>query len=505
MPVNGVVTEVAGAGAVSIDLRAGDKLCFFIDRGPGAGAFAIFSAFNFVQNPPQDAFQPIATGYWRCTFWVSDFDTVPPTVDCKDDHLLLTTVYTGTHDCAAHAYVPPAYVEDDWTGIKQVKATIEGIGTTVLIYNEEDSCYQSHTQFKLPHRELPYKVIYEAYDSCHNVGLDSCYIRVKDNTRPVPVVDKGVTVSLSDKKVWVDAETFDEGSWDNCGVNLLLARRADWYEACIYLCDDVDSCFITEHHDTIWQANLETDKNIDPVEAHYAKTLDWFCNDDIPCGDILYNAWQYDLMKYATLKCREHPYDVDEEYFRGLLDQAIEDPEFAYKWKNPSTLFIGNAFNPTGSVDDAYYLRMDGSATSALEQFPIWGATSDFQNKRILFTTSVGSFNGHQLYALPFGGVEPVFLGTITSDGSNPLRMDGLAMVDGQLYGSLDDGVSDGFYQIDLTTLIATTIATYTDVDLSGIDADPVSGKIYGADDAQCNGGRNQSTKWIQKQDCRLS
>ncbi len=438
-----------------------------------------------------NAFTQLVPGYLVCTFWFIDLDTVPPVVDCKDDNLLLTTVYTGTHECAAHTYVVPTYVQDDWSGIKQVKATIEDVGTTIMAYNAENKCWEGHTQFKLPYKELPYRIVYEAYDSCHNIGYDTCYIRVKDNTRPVPVVDKGVTVSLSDKKVWVEAKTFDEGSWDNCGVNLLLARRADWYEACIDLCDDVDSCYITEHHDTLWQAQLEDDKHIDEVEAHYAKTLDWLCNDDVPCGDLIYNAWQYDLMKYATLECPDHPYDVDEDYFRGILDEAIQDPAFAYKWKNPSTLFIGTADNPGFSVNDAYYVRMNGSSTSVLSDFPIYGATTDFSQKRILFTSSAGSpsmpINGDQLYALPFGGVAPVLLGTVTTDGTTPLRIDGLAAIDGKLYGVVDNGLSDGFYSINLTTFIATLIASYDPmtIDISGIDADPVSKKIYGADDAQ--------------------
>ena len=143
----------------------------------------------------------------------------------------------------------------------------------------------------------------------------------------------------------MDAITFDEGSWDNCGVNFLLARRSDWYESCIDLCDSIDTCWISEHHDTIWQAHLETDKHLDEVEAHYAKTLEWFCEDNVPCGDVLYNAWQYDLMKYATLHCQDHPYGVDDQYFRGIVDQAIGDPDFAQKWKNPSTLFVGTSLN----------------------------------------------------------------------------------------------------------------------------------------------------------------
>ena len=75
----------------------------------------------------------------------------------------------------------------------------------------------------------------------------------------------------------------------------------------------------------VYTAFLQPDKHIDEVEAHYAKTLDWLCYDGVPCGNILYNAWQYDLMKYATLNCIDHPYAVDNQYFRHLFEQCYED------------------------------------------------------------------------------------------------------------------------------------------------------------------------------------
>jgi hypothetical protein len=431
--------------------------------------------------------------YWRCEFWLTDLDTLPPVIECKDDNLLLTTVYTTAHECAAHTYIPPVYVHDAWTGVKQVKATIEGIGAAILSYNEATKCYESHMQFKLPYQELPYRVIYEAYDSCHNLAREYCYIRVKDRTRPVAVSDKGVTVSLSDKKVWVDAATFDEGSWDNCGVNLLLARRSDWYEACVELCDSLVNCWVSEHHDTLWQPWLQPDKHLDPVEAHYRKTLDWLWNDNVACGDLMYNAWQYDLMKHAYLNCVEHPYEVGSEDFYGLFREAIKDPDFASKWKNPSTLFVGTSrFGLSGN--HSYYVQMNGNATPVFDSLGVWGATTDFANNRILFTSSFGGFEneGNILYALPFGGIEPIRLGRIKNIGGNDsIRIDGLALSHGVLYGSqqIDYKNSRGIYKIDLTTLEAELVlfiegnALTMNSGIGGIDADPITGKIYGADE----------------------
>ncbi len=334
------------------------------------------------------AFEQISPGYYLCEFWITDLDTVPPQLECKfdnPDHVrtdldvdgdcfpdAVVIVSTSTHECAAHTYLPKVCVAEDWSGIKQVKATIAGIGTFAL-QRQADTCiladgttkgycFSYHGQVKIPKSELPTRILYEAYDSCHLIGTYICYIWPKDDTRPVAVSDKGVTVSLSDKKVWVEATTFDEGSWDNCGVNLLLARRSDWYDACIDLCDAIDNCYISEHHDTLWYATLEDDKHVDEVEAHYAKTLEWLSSDNVACHELLWNAWQYDLLRHATSECREHPYDVTREDINHLLLQGLKDAGATELWDKfylePPSLQIEREPNADGCFIDN--LRLGG-------------------------------------------------------------------------------------------------------------------------------------------------
>ncbi|MBK8501902.1 MAG: T9SS type A sorting domain-containing protein [Saprospiraceae bacterium] len=342
----------------------------------------------------------VAPGYWRCTFWITDLDTLPPVSECKFDkispehifwsaitdsqgtqfpqntHCFVSTqgapiviVPTSTHECAGYTYLPPLCVYDDWSGVKQVKASIAGFGAWIfspngdtcdfLVYGStkvKGYCYKSHTQVKLPKSEEPYQLLYEVYDNCHNLDSHYCYLYVKDQTKPVPVLNKGITVSLGEKKVWVEAKAFDEGSWDNCGVNLFLARRKDWTEACINLCDSVKVCCTTEHHDTLRMAFLQPDKHQDEIEAHYAKTLDWLRNDGVPCGNLLYNSGQYALMKYATLECAEHPYSVDDAYFRSRFLQCYEDYLYgnvngSIKYDIDPSLEVEYCFDRWGFVD----------------------------------------------------------------------------------------------------------------------------------------------------------
>ncbi len=244
----------------------------------------------------------------------------------------LNQVSTSKSDCIAHSYIPPIQAEDDWSGVKQAKAVVEGVGTYQLTYDPDADCWSTHDRVQLPHQEEAYKVIYEVYDSCHNVGYDSCYLYVKDLVKPVAVIDKGFTVSLGDKKVWIGAEAFDEGSYDNCNLNHFLVRRSDWKETCVNLCDSLEPLCITDHHDTIWRPVLQPDKRVDPLEAHYAKTMAWIKNESEACGELLYNAWQYDLMKHATLYCKKDiSYPLTPEVFRSLVDSCAYDlqPYFA--------------------------------------------------------------------------------------------------------------------------------------------------------------------------------
>ena len=277
--------------------------------------------------------------YEECEQWIMIFDTVGPHVEKHLDKAVLAPenafpsldhpvifVPTSSHDCEAHTYVPPIYASDTCSGVKLVKATIPGMATVVLTVNEESGLWESHENIKIPRSEAPIALIYEAYDNCHNITYDTCYFYVKDFTKPVPVCNKGINITVADTIAWLDANVFDEGSWDNCGVNMILARRSDWATACgVNLCDDFVTYCGTAHHDSLYCAVLETDKHINPVEAHYAKTLEWLCEDNTPCSDFILGGWWYDLIKTATLNCVDHPYPVDEKY----LTQILQDPSLA--------------------------------------------------------------------------------------------------------------------------------------------------------------------------------
>jgi hypothetical protein len=274
-----------------------------------------------------------------CEQWIMIFDTIGPTLTKDSSYLNLAPegafpdidhpviiVPTSTHDCVAHSYIPAIYASDTCSDVKLVKAMIPGVATVNMTYNPSTMQWESHQQVKIPHSEAPVPLIYEAFDFCHNITRDTCYFYVKDLTRPVTICDKGINVTLSDSIVWLKAEVFNEGSWDNCGISLLLARRSDWATTCgVNLCDSIIPYCVTEHHDTLWCSVLEKDKHLNPIEAYYAEVLQWLCEDGQECNALVIGGWWYDLIRQATLSCIDHPYPVDEQYLLQILtDPSLE-------------------------------------------------------------------------------------------------------------------------------------------------------------------------------------
>ena len=109
---------------------------------------------------------------------------------------------------------------------------------------------------------------------------------------------------------------------------------------------------------------------------------------------------------------------------------------------------------------------------------PVVGLADD--DAAQVYYTSVG----FSLTAVPYAvGSVGVTLGTTTYLGANR-SFTGLATDSGVLYGSHNSGV-EGLYSIDLVTLDTTLVYTYTDdeIALEGLDFDPATGLLYGAND----------------------
>lgn len=153
----------------------------------------------------------------------------------------------------------------------------------------------------------------------------------------------------------------------------------------------------------------------------------------------------------------------------------------------PEHIFAGTSLNGPGGNNDAFIIDpATDTATPLIAGLPVWGATFDNTTAdRVLYTTEGGNdsaVDGAPLYAIPVDTGVPVLIGVIQDATGADFRIDGLATTGDTLYGSRAAASADGIYEIDMGTLVATLIIPTTD-SISGIDADPDTGIIYGVND----------------------
>ncbi|NND30954.1 MAG: hypothetical protein HKN76_00090, partial [Saprospiraceae bacterium] len=240
------------------------------------------------------------------------FDSAKVSVEFHDDVFGLPvnkaykTVYYPTldYDCLAYGYFPHADIIDNCTNTDSV--VVDLIWDNGHINYLNGSPGSDHLRFENLSKGK-HIITIKLRDACHNTSYDTLIAVAEDQRAPYIISDKFPVVTLGafSDVTWIDVSVFDEGTWDNCHLNLLLARRVDWAEACIDICDSVSmSCY--DEHDTIYCAELESNRQIDAIEAHYYETIKWLKEDERPCSDLLWNAWKYELCNIGTNICKDH-------------------------------------------------------------------------------------------------------------------------------------------------------------------------------------------------------
>ncbi len=138
------------------------------------------------------------------------FDTLPPSFICPSD----ITVNTSNLDCTATVILPQPATNDSCGS--NIALSVEGsfgIVTGTTIYN-------------LPYGIYPTNCI--ATDDCGNSSSCLFQITVDDNVPPVAVSINAPNITLLPQEpTYVNAATFDDGSWDNCTDITLEVRRLD--------------------------------------------------------------------------------------------------------------------------------------------------------------------------------------------------------------------------------------------------------------------------------------
>ena len=183
-----------------------------------------------------------------------------PEFICPED----MTVDMTQLDCCAPVNLPDVVVTDACSGINDavaiVSSPIGGVfydgNATLQPVNSggpNDTLAVFGTTPCLPGGT--YNVNYTVEDRCTRTSSCNFSVTVVDNTLPVAACDELTNVSLPGTGMsLVNAMTFDDGSWDNCGFVAFKARRKDentcqltgrFYDQVKFCCEDVgDTVFV---------------------------------------------------------------------------------------------------------------------------------------------------------------------------------------------------------------------------------------------------------------------
>lgn len=150
-------------------------------------------------------------------------DTTPPAITCPAG----VTFYTYTTSCTAQVWLPQASATDGCSGA--TVTTSWQFGTGLGPFNSVP--VGTHT------------ATYTAKDGCGNTSTCQISVTVIDDKKPVALCQGLVNVSLQvDGTALIFAESFNNGSYDNCGIDKLeVSRDGDPFDTFVsFDCGDLN-------------------------------------------------------------------------------------------------------------------------------------------------------------------------------------------------------------------------------------------------------------------------
>jgi len=147
-------------------------------------------------------------------------DTTPPVITCHPES---TTVWTNVNSCGTSLFIEKPVVSDNCS--QEVRVSLEFAGFP-FIFDFQGGYVNG---FQVGSNILNFI----AYDGCGNSAACSREIVVVDEVNPIAVCKSFTTVSLgTDGTARVFWDSFDDGSYDNCGIDRILIRRMDGGAPC---------------------------------------------------------------------------------------------------------------------------------------------------------------------------------------------------------------------------------------------------------------------------------
>jgi hypothetical protein len=155
-------------------------------------------------------------------------DKTAPVVFCPVAHDIKVGLTTKSQKgCTANVMLPWIQVTDDCSTTNNLTVytwTTLPDGTVVIVDNMNA---QGFYVFDLPVQPAPhqYTFVYTAIDDCGNKAECTVDVAVRDQTPPVVICEEFHVVALTDSVTFVNATSFDDGSYDDCSMVTFAARR----------------------------------------------------------------------------------------------------------------------------------------------------------------------------------------------------------------------------------------------------------------------------------------
>jgi hypothetical protein len=147
-------------------------------------------------------------------------------------------------------------------------------------------------------------ILYYVTDACDNRATAFTEVTIVDDIQPIPVCDLHTFIGLNEDGVgYASIESFDDGSWDNCGEITREVRRVNnsgcgeasqWGEKVKFCCEDVGEIIMIQLRVTDKAGNSNVCMVEAEVQDNHAPVIT-FCPIDITidCDDDTDNLDQY--------------------------------------------------------------------------------------------------------------------------------------------------------------------------------------------------------------------
>ncbi len=151
-----------------------------------------------------------------------------PTFTCPAPASILVESFSKDNTyqgCTAHVLLPWVAIQDNCSTFNNIDVVVSTVDANGINYSSTDPGADSYFELDLPLGN--YVFTYTATDDCGNISTCTVAKQLKDDQEPVAVCESYRQVSLSDSVTVVNAEAFDDGSYDECSPVTFLARRLD--------------------------------------------------------------------------------------------------------------------------------------------------------------------------------------------------------------------------------------------------------------------------------------